>query len=71
MASGMRNMRMALNYYIRKCLVSEKRPDGVVEKDSSSFFAAPLPYLCLDFVNLWVKFSVLRWGYGVLDTYTD
>jgi len=24
---------------------------------SSSFFVAPLPSLCLNFVNLWVKFS--------------
>jgi len=30
MASGMRNMMMALVYKIRKCLVVNKRPDGAV-----------------------------------------
>jgi hypothetical protein len=56
---------MALTFYIRKCLVAEKRPDGAVSdrrsaKGSSSFFDAPLPSLCKVFENLWVKFCVLR-----------
>jgi len=57
MASGMRNMKMSLIYEIRKYPVAEKRPDGAVEIDSSSFFAVPLPSLCRIFTNLWVKFS--------------
>jgi hypothetical protein len=43
MASGMRDMKMSLIYEIRKRPVAEKRPDGAVEIDSSSFFAVPLP----------------------------
>jgi len=45
MASGMRDMKMSLIYEIIKRPVAEKRPDGAVEIDSSSFFAVPLPYL--------------------------
>jgi hypothetical protein len=58
MPSGMRNMKMSLIYEIRKCPAAEKKPDGAVEINSSSFFAAPLPFLCQDFTNLWVKFSL-------------
>jgi len=52
MASGKRNMKMVLIFEIVKNLVAEKGPDGAVETDSSSFFAAPLPSLCRYFVNL-------------------
>jgi hypothetical protein len=52
MASGMRNMKMSLIYETRKCRVAEKKPDGAVEIDSSSFFAVPMPYLCRIFTNL-------------------
>jgi len=51
MASGMRNMKMTLIYEIRKCPVAEKKPDGAVEIDSSSFFAVPLPSLCRIIIN--------------------
>jgi len=54
----MRNMKMSLIYEIKKCPVAEKKPDGAVEIDSSSFFAVPLPSLYRIFTNLWVKFSV-------------
>jgi len=57
MASGMRDMKMSLIYEIRKRPGAEKRPDGAVEIDSSSFFAVPLPSLCLDFGNPWAKFG--------------
>jgi hypothetical protein len=57
MASGMRNMMMALINEIRKCTITEKRPDGAVEIDSSSFFAVPLPSLYRIFTIMWVKFS--------------
>jgi hypothetical protein len=60
MASGMRDMKMSLIYEIRKCPVAEKKPDGAVEIDSSSFFAVPLPYLCRIFTNLWVKLLVYK-----------
>jgi len=59
MASGMRNMKMSLIQEIRKCPVAEKKPDGAVAIGSSSFFAVPLPYPCLIFTNLWVKFMAL------------
>jgi len=52
MASGMRNMRMVLILEKIKIMVADKRPDGAVETNSSSFFAVPLPYLCMYFVNL-------------------
>jgi len=42
---------------LENALLQKKRPDGAVEIDSSSFFAVPLPSLCLDFGNLWAKFS--------------
>jgi len=58
MASGMRNMKMSLIYEIKKCSVAEKKPDGAVEIDSSSFFAVPLPSPCRIFIDLWVKFSL-------------
>jgi len=54
----MRNMKMSLIYEIRKCPVAEKKPDGAVEIDSSSFFAVPLPSLYRIFANRWVKFRV-------------
>jgi len=66
MASGMRNMKMSLIYEIRKCPVVEKKPDGAVEIDSSSFFAVPLPSPCRIFIDLWVKFSALRRGMLIL-----
>jgi len=52
MASGIRNMKMSLIYEIRKCSAAEKKPDGAVAIDSSSFFAVTLPSLCQDFTNL-------------------
>jgi len=52
MASGMRNTRIALINKIKKCPVAEKKPDGAVEKDSSSFFVASLPSLCRVFINM-------------------
>jgi hypothetical protein len=49
-------MKMLLIYEIGKCPVAEKKPDGAVEIDSSSFFAVPLPFLCRIFTNPCVKF---------------
>jgi len=48
---------MALVYKIRKCFAMNKKAGRGYETGSSSFFVATLPYLCLDFANLWVKFS--------------
>jgi len=45
---------------IGKRLLAGKRPDGAVEKGSSSFFAVPLPSLCLGFANLLVKHKITR-----------
>jgi hypothetical protein len=58
MASGIGNIMVALVYKIRKYNVAEKRPDGAVKVNSSSFFAVPLPFLCQIYINLWVKFSL-------------
>jgi len=57
MASGIKNMMMALAYKIRKYLVVNRKADGAVAIGSSSFFAVPLPSLCRIFTNLWAKFS--------------
>ena len=69
MASGLRNMMMALVYKIRKSSVANKKAGrGCVRPKVCDrllqLFCCPAPSLCLDFTNLWVKFSHMPGCYG-------
>ena len=56
---------MALTYKIKNVLMQKKGRTGLWRKiptfgSVASFFAVPLPFLCLDFANLWSSLVNIR-----------